>query len=245
MIPPTMNTTHHPSITKRPANERGSTNLGWLQSRHTFSFGAYHDPAHSGHRALRVINDDVVAPNSGFGSHPHSDMEILSYVISGSLEHRDSLGNGRVIHSGEFQFMSAGRGVTHSEFNPSPDTPVHFLQIWITPSQPGGDPRYQDFNPGTNAQPNSLTLLASPDGARRSAPIRQNASVHFARLDPSGSLDVPANPETPHAWLHVIQGHVSTLNCQLSPGDGAAIHSTAPFPVTASHTAEFLVFLLT
>src|SRR3954471_7175290 len=155
-------------IVKRPAESRGQTEIGWFQSRHTFSFGQYFDPDHMGFRSLRVINDDVVAPARGFGAHPHRDAEIFSYVIEGELEHRDSLGNGSVIKAGDLQYISAGSGVTHSEFNPSKTHPVPFLQIWLMPNVSGGKPRYAEKSLGKSAEPNALTLLfaqTARDGA--------------------------------------------------------------------------------
>ena len=146
-------------IVKRPAAARGRTELGWLDSHHTFSFGEYQDPAHMGYRSLRVLNDDIVEPGKGFGQHGHRDAEILSYVLDGRLEHKDSMGNGSVISAGDLQYMSAGRGVLHSEFNPSPDERVHFLQIWLLPDESGGAPRYAERALGTATKPNALTLL--------------------------------------------------------------------------------------
>src|SRR5213080_4583688 len=157
-----------PTIVKRPAGARGKAELGWLHSRHTFSFGNYFDPDQMGFRSLRVINDDIVEPGAGFGEHPHRDAEIFSYVIDGELEHKDSMGNGRIIKAGDLQYMSAGGGVLHSEFNPSRKNPVHFLQIWLTPKAGGGEPRYAEKALGANAKANALTLLlaAEPrDGA--------------------------------------------------------------------------------
>src|SRR5205809_5023468 len=145
-----------PTMVKRPASARGQTELGWLHSRHTFSFGNYFDPDYMGFRSLRVINDDVVEPGKGFGEHPHRDAEIFSYVIEGELEHKDSMGNGRVIKAGDLQYMSAGRGVLHSEFNPSQSNPVHFLQVWLTPKMGGGQPRYAEKALGQDAKPNML-----------------------------------------------------------------------------------------
>src|SRR5436190_2285841 len=151
--------TERPNIVKRPANARGQAELGWLHSRHTFSFGNYFDPDHMGFRSLRVINDDVVEPGAGFGEHPHRDAEIFSYVIDGELEHKDSMGNGRIIKAGDLQYISAGSGVLHSEFNPSGENTVHFLQIWLKPNVAGGEPRYAEKALGKDAKSNSLTLL--------------------------------------------------------------------------------------
>src|SRR6185503_10844933 len=149
--------TGKPTLVKRPAAVRGKTELGWLHSRHTFSFGGYFDPDHMGYRSLRVINDDVVEAGQGFGEHPHRDAEIFSYVIDGELEHKDSMGNGRVIKAGDLQYMSAGRGVLHGEFNPSPDRSVHFLQVWLKPKLGGGEPRYAEKALARTAKRNALT----------------------------------------------------------------------------------------
>ena len=169
-------------ISIRRAGDRFHSNLGWLDSWHTFSFGEHHDPAHAGYRSLRVINDDTVAPGKGFGTHAHSSMEIFSYIISGELEHKDSMGNGRIIRAGEFQYLSAGSGVKHSEFNPSSTEPVHFLQIWLTPTHPGGEPCYTDIDTKPLRKQNSLALLASPTGSDSSFQIRQNAQIHYGHL---------------------------------------------------------------
>ena len=177
-----MNAIHNIQVTRRPSEERGLTDIGWLDSRHSFSFGGYADPKYVGFRSLRVINEDKVAPGKGFGEHLHRSMEILSYVVDGALEHKDSLGNGRVIKAGEFQYMSAGSGVLHSEFNPQSDKPTHFLQIWIQPREQGGEPRYRDFDTAEKRIKNGLFLLASSDGEQDSAAIRQDAQIHFGDL---------------------------------------------------------------
>src|SRR4026207_2409533 len=165
-------TISEPKIVKRSANERGKTELGWLHSRHTFSFGNYFDPDHMGFRSLRVINDDVVEAGQGFGEHPHRDAEIFSYVIDGELEHQDSMGNGRVIKAGDLQYISAGRGLSHSEFNPSATNPVHFLQIWLMPKVSGGEPRYAEKSLGEEARPNDLTLLFAGEPREGAVGIR-------------------------------------------------------------------------
>jgi len=235
--------TQDTNITVRKANERGRSQLNWLDSYHTFSFAEYMDPAHMGFSSLRVINDDVIQPGGGFGMHPHHSMEIFTYVISGELKHKDSMGNGSVIKAGEFQYMSAGEGVMHSEFNASEENPVHLLQIWIRPKHGGGEPLYHELD--TNAlEPNGgLTLFASGDGRDGSIQMRQNAEIYFgklasdqtAKVEPSGTLD--------HTWLHLISGELSVDGNRLAPGDGAAI-STSQFELEAGEDSEFLLFRL-
>lgn len=230
-------------ITKRPAHERGSTDLGWLDSKHSFSFGDYVDQDHVGFRSLRVINEDRVAPGKGFGTHPHHSMEILSYVVEGELEHKDSLGNGRVIRAGEFQYMSAGTGVMHSEFNPRSDQPAHFLQIWIQPRERGGEPRYQDFDTAAKRVKDGLFLLASPDGEAGSAAIRQDAQIYFGDVALDSTIIVPANRRYPFAWVQVIKGSLVIGGESLSAGDGAAIAGDT-FTIEGAGDAEFLLFRL-
>src|SRR5687768_9842059 len=179
----TLTTTTELRIVKRHAGERGQSDLGWLRSRHSFSFGNYFDPEHMGYRSLRVINDDVVAGGQGFGEHPHRDAEIFSYVIEGELEHKDSMGNGRVIKAGDLQYMSAGRGVVHSEFNPSPNRPVHFLQVWLKPKMSGGEPRYAEKALGTSAKRNDLTLVLSGEAKGEVIGIRADADVYFGQIE--------------------------------------------------------------
>ena len=228
-------------ITKRPADARGRTEFGWLHSRHSFSFGNYFDPDHMGFRSLRVINDDVVEPGRGFGEHPHRDAEIFSYVIDGELEHKDSMGNGRVIQAGDLQYISAGRGVLHSEFNPSPRNPVHFLQIWLTPQTGGGQPRYAEKAIGRDARPNALTLAFSPEPREGSIAIRANAEVYLGRLDAGSRLT-----HTPRAgsanWIHVIQGELKVLGETLKPGDGAAIENASSLEIVSGADSQFLLF---
>src|SRR5688572_26775595 len=175
--------THQPTVVKRPAAARGKTELGWLHSRHSFSFGSYFDPDHMGFRSLRVINDDVVEAGQGFGEHPHRDAEIFSYVIDGELEHKDSLGNGSVIKAGDLQYISAGSGVFHSEFNPSPTMPVHFLQIWLKPKTSGGKPRYAEKTMGQAAKANALTLLFTGEPRDGAVGIRADADIYFGKLE--------------------------------------------------------------
>ena len=230
-------------MSKRSSEDRGKTNIGWLDSRHSFSFGGYMDPAYVGFRNLRVINEDTVAPGKGFGKHPHKSMEILSYVVAGELEHKDSMGNGRVITAGESQYMSAGSGVSHSEFNPQPDKPTHFLQIWIQPSEHGGEPRYQDFDTAEKRIKNGLLLLASPDGKNGSAEIRQNVQVCFGDLESNAAIDVPPDESYPYAWVQVIKGGIKIEDTDLDAGDGVAIEGSA-FTIKGTETAEFLLFRL-
>jgi quercetin 2,3-dioxygenase len=230
-----------PSIVKRPAATRGQTELGWLHSRHTFSFGNYFDPDHMGFRSLRVINDDVVEAGRGFGEHPHRDAEIFSYVIEGELAHKDSMGNGRVIKSGDLQYMSAGRGVLHSEFNPSPKNRVHFLQIWLTPKISGGEPRYAEKTLGQAASSNGLTLLFAGEPRDGAVGIRADADIYFGKLDAGARLVHRSSPGRAQ-WLHVIAGDVSVLNERLDAGDGAAIENAGTIELESSTGAQFLLF---
>lgn len=228
-------------ITIRRAGERGVGDHGWLKSRFTFSFADYHDSRHMGFRDLRVINDDHVAPGRGFGMHPHRDMEIFSYVLQGTLEHQDSMGNGRQLKRGEIQLMSAGRGVSHSEFNPSRDEQLHFLQIWITPSQCGIEPRYTAWRP-TREQSNApKVLVISPDGRHGSAVIAQDAEIHRIRIQPGETVthDVENGRGV---WLHIAEGS-STLNgIDLKSGDGASTEKAGRLTLTAQTSTEALLF---
>jgi len=238
-----------PGVTVRAAGARGETNLGWLQSRHTFSFGGYFDPDQMGYRSLRVINDDVVQAGGGFGEHPHRDAEIFSYVIEGELEHKDSLGNGRIVKAGDLQYISAGRGVMHSEFNPSGKKAVHFLQIWLRPRMGGGEPRYAEKALGKDAPANALTLLfAGEENAGAGAvEIRADARIYFGKLEAGKSLLQPLAPGR-GAWVQVIQGELAVNGTELKPGDGAAVEGAAAVELAASlalepsSRAEFLLF---
>ncbi|MCB1229062.1 MAG: pirin family protein [Verrucomicrobiae bacterium] len=241
--PPTASTANL-RIVKRPSDERGRAEHGWLHSRFSFSFAEYHDPAHMGYRSLRVINDDFIEPGKGFGMHPHQSMEIFTYVIEGSLEHQDSMGNGRVIKAGEFQYMSAGSGVMHSEFNPSSDEQTHLLQIWIFPEKPGGEPRYADADPSSRRVTDGLTLLASPDGRDESMAMRQQAMIAFGDLGAGKSLEVSAtvSPEG-HFWIQMIQGELTIGEETFVAGDGGVIEG-GNFSITANEASEFLLFEL-
>jgi redox-sensitive bicupin YhaK (pirin superfamily) len=240
-----MQATSKPKLIKRPAGERGQADHGWLQARFTFSFAGYMDPDHMGFRSLRVMNNDTVQPGGGFPTHPHSDMETFTYVIEGQLEHKDSMGNGAVIEPGNLQYMSAGSGILHSEFNPSQTDKTHLYQVWLQPDKPGGEPRYAEKTLGEQAVPNSLTLLFSGDGRDGSTEIRQNAEIHFGRVNQAGSIQVPASDTTPHAWIQVIKGTVSLMGETLNTADGLAIENAPEgFGIEASEESELLVFRL-
>jgi redox-sensitive bicupin YhaK (pirin superfamily) len=228
-------------ITLRPAGERGRTRTDWLDSRHTFSFADYHDPAHMGFRTLRVINDDRVAGGGGFPTHAHRDMEILTWVLDGALEHRDSLGNGSVISPGEAQRMSAGTGIRHSEFNHSPSAPVHLLQIWIVPARTGLAPGYEERAFTDEELRGAFRLIASSDGRGDTVTIHQDVDVHVARLDAGGRAALPLRAGR-HAWLHVARGGVRLGRHALGDGDGAALGDEPAVDVTAERPAEVLVF---
>jgi redox-sensitive bicupin YhaK (pirin superfamily) len=230
-----------PLIVKRSAEARGTTNFGWLHSRHTFSFGNYFDPDHMGFRSLRVINDDVVEPGAGFGEHPHRDAEIFSYVIEGELEHKDSMGNGRIIKAGDLQYISAGSGVLHSEFNPSPKNSVHFLQIWLMPRTGGGEPRYAEKALGKGIPSNALTLLFAGEPREGAVGIRADADIYFGKLDAGGRLTHRSTPARGQ-WLHVIEGDISALGERLERGDGAAIENAEALEIQSGTGAQFLLF---
>jgi hypothetical protein len=225
----------------RPAEERGRTDWGWLDSRHTFSFGGYHDPEHEGFRALRVINDDRVRPGAGFGTHGHRDMEILSYVLEGALEHKDSSGGGGVIRPGEIQFMRAGTGVTHSEYNHSKLEPVHFLQIWIVPDQRGLAPAYGQRTFDRAVAARGFVLLASPDGRQDSLEVHQDMDLWVTLLGAGEARELRLRPGR-HAWIHVAQGEVSVNGSALKAGDGAAVTGEEGLRLLGQQPAEVLIF---
>lgn len=227
-------------ITLRKADERGQANHGWLQTAHSFSFADYYDPNHMGFRSLRVINDDVVAGGGGFPTHPHRDMEIITYVLSGALQHRDSMGNGSVIRPGNVQYMSAGSGVQHSEFNASKTDPVHLLQIWIRPSQPGATPRYQEKVLG-DATRGRLALVASATGRDDSIAIRQDADLWIGRFQGGESLRHTL-AQGRHAWVQVAEGHVTVNDIPLEPGDGLAISDETALLFAAIGPSQVLLF---
>jgi quercetin 2,3-dioxygenase len=225
----------------RKANERGHFDHGWLNTYHTFSFADYQDPRHMGFRSLRVINDDRVAPGAGFPQHGHRDMEIITVVLEGELEHRDSMGNGAVLRPGEVQHMTAGTGILHSEFNPSRTTPLHLYQIWILPDRRGHKPGYgQKLFPEAERL-NRWRLVASPDGHDGSLPIHQDAKLSVATLEPSRSLDY-ALAGGRYGWLQVLRGGVKLNGTELSEGDGAAVSDEAGLRLEAAGPAEVLLF---
>jgi quercetin 2,3-dioxygenase len=225
----------------RKADQRGRGEHGWLSSRHTFSFANYYDPKQIGFSDLLVINDDRVAPARGFGKHPHRDMEIFSYVLEGALEHKDSMGTGSVIVPGDVQLMSAGTGVTHSEFNHSPAEPVHFLQIWIAPNEMGAQPRYQQKHLADAEKRGKLRLILSPDGADDSLLLRQDARVYAGRFDgaETATLELAAQR---YAYVHVARGSVSVNGVALAEGDGARIRDERTLSFSQGQDAEVLVF---
>lgn len=225
----------------RRSAERGHAEHGWLDSRHSFSFADYYDPAHMGFGPLRVINEDRVAPGAGFGEHGHRDMEIVSYVLSGSLAHRDSLGNGSVLKPGDVQRMSAGTGIRHSEFNGSESEPVHFLQIWIEPAQLGLEPSYEETRFEDDEKRDRLRLIASPDRADGSVLIHQDARVYSGLFDGAGHVDMPLRPGR-RAYVHVVRGRLTVNDVELSGGDALKLAEVPVVALRGGHQAEVLVF---
>lgn len=228
-------------ITIRPSSERGHADHGWLDSYHSFSFADYHDPQHMGFRSLRVINEDRVAPGKGFASHPHRDMEIISYVLEGELGHQDNMGNGSVIRPGDIQVMSAGSGVIHSEQNHSQKMPVHFLQIWIHPEQQGIKPNYEQKYFSAEEKRGTLCLLVSPDGRDGSVIINQDACLYAALLD-QGQEVVHRTVDHRHLWIQVARGSVTVNGVLLQQGDGAAVSDEPQVTLTGQNPAEVLLF---
>ena len=230
-------------ITLRPASERGHAQHGWLDSHHTFSFANYYDAAHQGFRALRVINEDRVDPGQGFGRHPHCDMEIVSYVLEGALEHSDSLGTGSVITPGDVQRMTAGTGVAHSEYNHSKTTPVHFLQIWLLPSRSHLKPSYEQKRFTEAEKQGRLRVVASPDGRDGSVTIHTDASIHAGLFKKGESAELPLASGR-HGWVQVARGRVRVNGKELSAGDGAALTDGRQVQVEGvdDQSAEVLVF---
>ena len=227
-------------ITVRPSAERGLSRLTWLDSRHTFSFGEYRDPAHVGFRSLRVLNDDRVLGSGGFSQHPHRDMEILTWVVDGTLEHADSMGNGSMIHTGEAQLMTAGTGITHSEFNHSANEPVRFLQIWFLPDRLGLVPSYQQRSFDDERTRNTLRLVATPDGRDGSLVVHQDVLASIGRLDAGCSLAYELTPGR-HAWLQVITGTVTVNGTPLVEGDGVAVSDEPRLAIASPTGGEALL----
>lgn len=228
-------------IAVRKSEDRGAFDFGWLDTKHTFSFGHYVDRKHMGFRTLRVINEDKVAPGQGFGRHPHADMEIISYVLQGQLAHGDSIGNARTIKPGEVQVMTAGSGVEHQEFNPSTTEQAHFLQIWLLPATRNARPSYDQkyFEPHTRAD--ALKLIVSGDGRQGSLAINQDASLYASLLSGGKSVSHRFAPGR-HGWVQVARGSVSVNGTALGPGDGAAISDETEVTLAASTDSEFLLF---
>ena len=229
------------AIVIRPAKERGHADHGWLDTWHTFSFSDYYDPRFMGFRGLRVINEDFVAPGRGFPTHPHRDMEIITYVLEGALEHRDSLGTGSVIRPGDVQRMSAGTGVRHSEANPSPAERVHLLQIWIEPARTGIAPSYEQKAFPDEDKRGRLRLVASPDAADGSVTIHQDARVYATVLGAEQSATHRLAPGR-HAWVHVARGALTLNGQRLGAGDGAAVSGEASVTLVGAPEGEALLF---
>jgi quercetin 2,3-dioxygenase len=228
-------------LTIRRAGERGHFNHGWLDTYHTFSFADYYDPKHIHFRALRVMNEDRVAPGQGFGTHPHRDMEIVTYVLEGALEHRDSMGNGEVLRPGEFQRMSAGTGITHSEFNPSKTEPVHLYQIWLLPASKGITPSYEQRAFSDDEMTGRLRVVASPDAENGSLKIHQDARIYLSKLPAGSAVTYDLSAER-SAWLQVLRGKVSLNGQRLDTGDGVGVEAEVKLTIQAEGDAEIMLF---
>jgi redox-sensitive bicupin YhaK (pirin superfamily) len=228
-------------ITIRNHKERGVSRLGWLDSRHTFSFADYQDPRHMGFRSLRVINDDRVSPGAGFPSHGHRDMDIISYVLDGELAHKDSLGNGTVIRPGEVQRMSAGTGIVHSEFNPSKSDPVHFLQIWIIPEQQGLAPSYEQKDFHVQEPRAALQLVAAAGGRDGALTLHEDAQMYAGRLAAGARVVHPVAPGR-GVWVHVARGNAALNGSEMKEGDGAAVEDESEVTLEARTDSELLLF---
>jgi redox-sensitive bicupin YhaK (pirin superfamily) len=225
----------------RPTGERGHADHGWLSTYHTFSFAGYFDPNHMGFRSLRVINDDTVQPGQGFDTHSHKDMEIISYVVDGALEHRDSMGTGSVLRAGDVQRMSAGRGVRHSEFNHSKSDLLRFLQIWIHPEGKGIEPGYEEKRFDEEEKRGRLRLIVSPDGSGDSLRIHQDVRVYATVLESGDVVRLELAPDR-HAWVQVVRGRVALNGAELGRGDGAAVSDETRLHLEGLETAEVLLF---
>ncbi|MCU0720194.1 MAG: pirin family protein [Pirellula sp.] len=225
----------------RRAEERGHADHGWLNSYHTFSFASYRDPNHMGFRSLRVMNEDRVVAGQGFGTHAHNDMEIVSYVLEGELEHKDSMGNGEVLRPGEFQRITAGTGITHSEFNPSAKQATHFYQIWLIPERRGLDPSYEQKGFDPQGRKNRWQLVASKNAKDGSLLIHQDANIYLADLD-NGREMTFAIPNGRHVWLQVLRGSVEVNSSRLSTGDAVAVSDEASLTVKATTDVELMLF---
>jgi len=228
-------------ISIRHSEERGGGDYGWLNTHHTFSFNTYHDPMFMGFRSLRVINEDYVAPGQGFPTHPHRDMEIITYVLDGALEHKDSLGTGSRIRPGDGQRMSAGSGIRHSEANPSKTEGAHFLQIWILPDQQGIKPSYEQKAFATEEKRGKLRLIASPTGIEGSVTIHQDAKLYVTLLAPGETVTHQMEPDR-HAWIQIAKGSVELNGKVLNQGDGAAVSDEEQLRIKGTEDAEVLLF---
>ncbi|MCM5678040.1 pirin family protein [Schlegelella sp. S2-27] len=228
-------------ITPRRSLERGHADHGWLDSYHSFSFADYHDPAHMGWGNLRVVNEDRIAPGTGFGTHGHRDMEIISYVLEGELAHKDSIGNGAAIRPGEVQRMSAGRGILHSEYNPAPQQSTHFLQIWILPNVQGVAPGYEQKDFSAEEKRGRLRLVASPDGRDGSVMLHADAAMYVGLFDGSETAELALDPQR-KAYVHVARGEVSVNGLTLSAGDGAKLQGESSLKIDGGRQAEVIVF---
>ena len=225
----------------RRANERGHADHGWLKTWHTFSFSRYYEPAHMGFRSLRVMNEDIIAPGKGFGTHGHDNMEIVTYVLSGALEHKDSMGNGEVLRPGEFQRISAGSGITHSEFNPSESESTHMYQIWLEPNVQNIQPSYEQKAFPDSEKMNQFRLVASPDGDEGSLSIHQDTSVYLATLQSGTQLDYHLENNR-HAWLQVLRGNITVNGEELTASDGVALSEIETLQLTATSGSEVMLF---
>ena len=228
-------------ISVRNSNDRGTVNMGWLRARHSFSFGSYYDPEYMGFGPLRVINEDRIQPSQGFGTHGHQDMEIITYIIDGALEHKDSMGNGSVIRRGDVQRMTAGTGVMHSEFNHLDDGETHLLQIWILPEENGLEPGYEEKAFGEADKKNRLALIAAGDARAGALKIHQDVDLYASLLDAGESLEHEFAAER-SGWIQVVRGDIEVNGDRLRSGDGAAIADTRSVSITADEDAEFLLF---
>ncbi len=224
----------------RKSGERGHANHGWLDTYHTFSFADYYDPKHTNFRSLRVINEDVIAPGMGFDTHPHNDMEIITYIVSGALQHRDSMGNSAVMRAGDIQRISAGSGIRHSEFNASSSEPVHLLQIWLAPDRKGVKPDYVEKS-FAKAESGRLHLATSKTGRDGSIPINQDADLYFSKLNAGQKVDLALRSGR-HAWLQLIEGELEANGARLNAGDAAGFSQTEALKLSSVDSAHFLLF---
>lgn len=228
-------------IILRPSEERGHIITDWLDTRHSFSFGEYFDPKYRGFRELRVINEDIIQPGKGFGMHEHRDMEIITYILTGSLQHKDSMGNGSIIHAGEVQYMSAGTRVLHSEFNPSLTEAVHLLQIWIFPDTKNLAPRYAQKDFSSSIQWGKLCPIINPQGNQGALSIHQDVTLFIGRFQDNQSITYDLQPGR-YSWIQVTRGKIHILDQELTLGDGAAISDVNRFTITGLSTSEIILF---